>query len=965
MPFKPVAKYLFIAVLCIAVCGQAVIMALPRIAETLIRSRMPDMDQRFQPEFRIENIGWSTALLRDIRIGRDVSADLAVLTYGRKGQNGFRINTLTVSGLTLNAAVDEGGRIRLNGMELNSPDAPGTSPAAPFFPLPYDFSAFSAVIPEKVNLKNARLNIDYNGIAIQVPVRLTAEVAAEKGEVSARAQLHPFGQAVDFTLAGDTNTGMTRFRAAAPGFRPEIPGLLLAKQLNGLEFSGPMDIEVHKARSRPWEFTLSGLGLTAPGLPGAYIDNLKGTIDLAGNASGNDPGASLIANGKLIISDKRFSSITLGFSAKASLGPDTSPAFTLEAKAAPMETFTMAHGPEKRIQAALNQPALDMTVLGNRDGQECRIRVSGQSFVSKAPTGSINAGDLSLTTVIRGNLFNSGGSGRKIIDHVDIRSTFENLKVNTGKASIVLNTTLVSGAFHTDEKSAFPVPVRSGRAGISVRKLTAAMGTDTLSAPRLDLNAEISADPKTMSIDLDTAMSDILAIVGGNRFEAQNTSATGILSVDEHLNPRISLDTKVRDGTFALISQGISGSEISLDFPVSYPFTPPLQASRSGMLRVETLRISPGIHGRLACNLAQTGDLAVAAAGRLSGPSPEGPALDLELNAGFDREMQPNALLLVKSDPFLYTNDILAEMMPGTAFFADLPVKAALTLSSEARISLTNNRLDTQGMVRVHDGHLKFPGPDLSIGGIRGRVHFSDLLKPASRPGQELFAASVDAGQFKISDARLRFTLEDSTALNIENLRFKWCNGLVSTESIRLRVPDRHMTLTLYCDRLEMDSLLRQLGAFDANGGGTLNGRIPVVYDNGNISFNNGFLFSTPGSGGRVMIRDLDRMMAGIPKGTPEFSNLDMAGEALKDFEYKWAKLWMNTQGETLDVKMELDGKPARIMPFEYNKEVNAFVRVGASSPGSRFQGIKLDVNLKLPFNRVMKFGNTLKEYLD
>ena len=94
---------------------------------------------------------------------------------------------------------------------------------------------------------------------------------------------------------------------------------------------------------------------------------------------------------------------------------------------------------------------------------------------------------------------------------------------------------------------------------------------------------------------------------------------------------------------------------------------------------------------------------------------------------------------------------------------------------------------------------------------------------------------------------------------------------------------------------------------------------------------------------------------------SPQFAQLDLAQEALKDFDYKWTKLVFNTFEDTLFVNMELDGKPSKLLPFEYQKDLGGFVRVDASSPGSHFQGIKLDVNLKLPFNDVMKFGNKLQ----
>jgi len=155
------------------------------------------------------------------------------------------------------------------------------------------------------------------------------------------------------------------------------------------------------------------------------------------------------------------------------------------------------------------------------------------------------------------------------------------------------------------------------------------------------------------------------------------------------------------------------------------------------------------------------------------------------------------------------------------------------------------------------------------------------------------------------------------------------------------------------------------MGAFRSQGEGTLNGRIPVTYSDGEIAFNNGFLFSTPGSGGKVIVANTDRLTAGIPMENPQFAQLDLAKEALKDFDYKWAKLVFNTVDDTLYVNMEMDGKPSKPLPFEYKKDIGSFVRVDARSPGSHFQGIKLDINLKLPFNQVMKFGNQLKTLLN
>lgn len=280
-------------------------------------------------------------------------------------------------------------------------------------------------------------------------------------------------------------------------------------------------------------------------------------------------------------------------------------------------------------------------------------------------------------------------------------------------------------------------------------------------------------------------------------------------------------------------------------------------------------------------------------------------------------------------------------------------------------LDLTGDQLKTHMQVNITDGNIDFPELGLTAKGINTQIDFNDLLVPKTVPGQTVMIHSIELKKIRISDAKIQFSMEDAKTLLIENIRFKWCNGLISTESLRFPQEKNEYLLTLFCDRLELTELLKQMGVFHAEGGGTLTGRIPIFYTDGKIAFNNGFLFSTPGSKGKIVIENTDRIIAGIPMDSPEFSQLDVAREALKDFNYEWAKLTLNTQGDhTLTVNLELNGKPAGLLPFEYKKEFGGFVRVDATSPGSHFQGIKLDVNLKLPFNEVIKFGNQLNTIL-
>ncbi len=336
------------------------------------------------------------------------------------------------------------------------------------------------------------------------------------------------------------------------------------------------------------------------------------------------------------------------------------------------------------------------------------------------------------------------------------------------------------------------------------------------------------------------------------------------------------------------------------------------------------------------------------------------PDITVLLKTEFDLEKELKAVVNYETKPIKLNFADIQKITPGK----QKPFELDLSGSAQGSLEYTHGRLNTRMQVNINDTRLRFPELDVTLNGINSRVDFNNLLVPETVPGQTMTIQSIDIKKIRISEAKIQFSLEDAKSLLIENIRFKWCNGIVSTESIRFPQENKEHHLTLFCDRLELTELLKQMGAFHAEGDGTLSGRIPLVYKDGRISFNNGFLFSTPGSRGKVVIENTDKIIAGIPMDSPEFSQLDVAREALKNFDYEWAKLTLNTQGDTLVVNMELDGKPTGLLPFEFKKEFGGFIRVDASSPGSHFQGIKLDVNLKLPFNDVMKFGNQLRSIL-
>ncbi len=237
--------------------------------------------------------------------------------------------------------------------------------------------------------------------------------------------------------------------------------------------------------------------------------------------------------------------------------------------------------------------------------------------------------------------------------------------------------------------------------------------------------------------------------------------------------------------------------------------------------------------------------------------------------------------------------------------------------------------------------------------GIRLTLSMPDLPEMRSAPKQRLSFKKASFGNINITDGETDFQIESAKSFFIEKSSFKWCNGNVNVNALRIMPENNDYDLVLYCDRLNLAMVLDQFGFASAEGEGNINGKIPLKYKNRELSFYDGFLFSTPGDEGTIHMTGAEMLTAGIPKNTPQHAQIDLAREALKDFNYKWAKLKFETEGEDLKLKMQFDGKPAKPLPFVYKKEFGGFARVDAGSRGSHFQGIRLDVNLGLPINKL------------
>ncbi len=229
------------------------------------------------------------------------------------------------------------------------------------------------------------------------------------------------------------------------------------------------------------------------------------------------------------------------------------------------------------------------------------------------------------------------------------------------------------------------------------------------------------------------------------------------------------------------------------------------------------------------------------------------------------------------------------------------------------------------------------------------RFSLPNLPELESDAGQLFRFKAFQFDTLQFDSGRVNFRMETPKVWYLEGATFNWCDGKIRIGSVKIAPETERFSTIMNCDRVRLGQLLAQFGiGADAGDNAELNGTVPVSIRNGRIIFRNGFLYSTPGETGILKL---------VPNATVNAmgqSSVEMsfALSALKDFQYQWVKLTMNTEKDDLKLKFQVDGKPSGPLHFSVDPDTGRPVRTQGTN---RFQGIPLDVNVTIPLTKSLE----------
>lgn len=286
------------------------------------------------------------------------------------------------------------------------------------------------------------------------------------------------------------------------------------------------------------------------------------------------------------------------------------------------------------------------------------------------------------------------------------------------------------------------------------------------------------------------------------------------------------------------------------------------------------------------------------------------------------------------------------------------------TLDLAGRLRFDQCGLNGDLAASLRDGDFALPEANLHLADVALNLRLPRLPDPESAPAQQLTVGSLRSKKIALTDFAAAFRVESPQSLFIEDISARWSGGRVFSSGLRLQKNLPELAFALICDHLQLAEVLTQLGLAEAEGGGSVSGRIPLVYRDRKLRVDDGFLFTSPGDRGSLKIIRSSHLDIGLPADTPQLSPLHFAGAALRDFEYNWAKLNIFSEEENLLLKLQIDGRPRQRLPYRFDAQNSVFVRLAEGAPGGIDQPVKLDVNFKVPVNELMRNQQILQPLL-
>ena len=270
-------------------------------------------------------------------------------------------------------------------------------------------------------------------------------------------------------------------------------------------------------------------------------------------------------------------------------------------------------------------------------------------------------------------------------------------------------------------------------------------------------------------------------------------------------------------------------------------------------------------------------------------------------------------------------------------------------ISGAGMVTFLQGNLNSHVKFKIRDGEMESNTGGIKCHGMNSTINFKDLLNFKTEVEQRIDFKSIDVSGMQLNKGHLVFEVISPDSIYSEGGEFAFCGGRILLQPLRFNLNDGNLKITVYGDRLNFSEIVNALqGEQIAFGNAELNGMLTVGISDGIPVFRDGYLYSTPGVSGNIKFTQSKAISGGVL----------LVEEAIKDFNYDWIKVKLDTFSDKLNVTAFINGVPAGKLPLTYDMKTKDFVREKGGDHHLELKGLLLEIRFtNLDLKRLMKGG--------
>ena len=215
------------------------------------------------------------------------------------------------------------------------------------------------------------------------------------------------------------------------------------------------------------------------------------------------------------------------------------------------------------------------------------------------------------------------------------------------------------------------------------------------------------------------------------------------------------------------------------------------------------------------------------------------------------------------------------------------------------------------------------------VTGIRGQVHFTDLLGLVSAPDQEATIAEINPG-VQVANGVVHYALTGQSRVKIEDATWPFAGGTLRLEPTMLDFgadAERHLTFRI--DGLDAAAFVQQLDFPNISATGTFDGVLPMIFSQSGGRIEAGRIVARRGGGTLAYVGQLSNAQLGTMGKLAfdalkaiRYSSLDISLDGRLDGEMVSRVRFTGVREATPE--QSLIARLIRNLPFRFNIEIRA-----------------------------------------